>query len=238
MRINRALAAAGVASRRGAEELIRAGRVRLNGELVSDLATTVDLVRDELSLDGRILSISTESFYYAYYKPRGMVCTMQDERQRGCVGDICRELKGHPSPVGRLDRASEGLLLLTNDGELANRLMHPRYGVEKGYLATVKPELTDLDAGRLTAGIELDDGSARFLEISLLERTRDRSRVQVTVAEGRNRLIRRCFESLGYSVHRLKRLSVGGLSLGKLQPGKFRQLASQEIGALKRLVGL
>lgn len=238
MRINRALAAAGVASRRGAEALILAGRVQLNGRVVTDLATRVDPQRDVLALDGHRLKIDAAFHYFAYYKPRGVVCTLEDERGRECVGDVCRALSGHPVPVGRLDRASEGLLLLTDDGQLANRIAHPRYRVKKKYLATVKPALADRDAQRLGAGVDLEDGPARFLQLKTLEHALDRSRLEVVVDEGRNRLVRRCFEALGYAVRRLKRLSIGGLVLGGLKPGQVRELAAGELKALKRQAGL
>lgn len=238
MRINRALAAAGVASRRGAEALILAGRVRLNGQLVTSLAVRVDPAHDVLSLDGRPLELTGEFHYYAYYKPRGVVSTMEDERGRDCVGEVCRALAGQPVPVGRLDRASEGLLLLTNDGELANRITHPRYRIRKKYLVTVKPALTDRDAQQLVTGLTLEDGPARFLELALVEAARDRSRLEVVVDEGRNRLVRRCFAALDYTVRRLKRLGIGGLVLGNLQPGQSRTLSAGELKDLRRLAGL
>jgi 23S rRNA pseudouridine2605 synthase len=237
IRINRALAAAGVASRRGAEVLIRAGRVQLNGQVVTDLAVRVDPKRDVLALDGRVLAITGGFHYYAYYKPRGVVCTMEDDRGRRCVGDVCQELPGRPVPVGRLDRASEGLLVLTDDGELANRLTHPRYRVQKRYLVTVTPALAESDAQQLVSRVELADGPARFIQLKLVQSTRDRSRLEVVVDEGRNRLVRRCYEALGYTVRRLKRLSVGGLLLGGLQPGQLRELSAGELKGLKHSAG-
>jgi 23S rRNA pseudouridine2605 synthase len=238
MRINRALAAAGVASRRSAEDLVRAGRVRLNGQLVANLATWVDVDRDQLTLDNKPLRIKTDRYYYIYYKPRNIICTMKDERGRQCVGEICRPLTGHPRPAGRLDRDSEGLLLLTNDGELAHRLAHPRYGVKKQYQVSVEPALRDDDATQLVSGITLEDGPARALDVTLRQHTRERSILIVTVAEGRNRLVRRMLESLGYQVKRLKRLRLGTLALGRLKPGETRQLGGKEIRALRQQLGL
>ncbi len=238
MRINRALAAAGVASRRGAEELVRAGRVRLNGRLVANLATWVDVDRDQLTLDNKPLRISTDHCYYLYYKPRNIICTMKDERGRQCVGETCRALRGRPRPAGRLDRDSEGLLLLTDDGELAHRLVHPRYGVRKQYQVSIEPPLEDEHAVQLVSGITLADGPARALEVALRQSTRERSVLVVTVAEGRNRLVRRMLEQLGYRVRRLKRLRLGALALGRLKPGETRQLGGKEISALRRQLGL
>jgi 23S rRNA pseudouridine2605 synthase len=237
MRINRALASAGVASRRGAEELIKAGRVRVNGAVVTELATQVDPIHDKLLLDGKPLK-SAPLAYYLYYKPRGMVSTLSDEQGRECLGDVCQKLAGAPRPVGRLDRASEGLLLLTNDGAVALRLTHPRYGVTKDYQVTVSPRLTDRDARRLTEGVTLDDGIAKFTGIELQAQADDRSRLLVTVAEGRYRLIRRAFENLGYEVLRLKRTRLGGLTLNKLAVGAVRELSRTEVSDLRRQLKL
>jgi pseudouridine synthase len=238
VRINRALALAGVASRRGAEELVRAGRVALNGEVVRELGTQVDLARDSLTLDGKMLKLVQKLAYYAYNKPRGIVSTLHDERGRPALAEVCAALAGHPRPVGRLDRASEGLLLLTSDGELANRLTHPRYGVRKEYQVTVRPKLSDAQARLATSGVVLEDGPARFEGIELLGDERDRSRLRVVVTEGRNRLIRRVFEALGYETLRLRRVRIGVVALGKLEPGQSRALSVDEVGQLKRLVGM
>jgi len=238
MRINRALAATGVASRRTAEDYVRAGRVRLNGQVVTDLSTRVDPRRDELSLDGRVLRIDLDYVYYIYYKPRGQVSTMTDERGRACVGDVCRELPGQPRLVGRLDRASEGLMLLTTDGELANRLTHPRYGVSKAYQVAVQPALSAADAGTLVQAVQLDDGPAAFESITLLEAGRSGSLLEVVISEGRNRLIRRCFAALNYDVRKLKRVRLGTLQLGRLKTSQSRPLNGREIADLKQLVKL
>lgn len=238
VRINKALAAAGVASRRGAEELIRAGRVKLNGRVVTDLATMVDPADDRLVVDGKRLRINTEHVYYLYHKPRGEVCTLKDELGRRCVGDVVSKLRGNPRPVGRLDRDSEGLLVLTDDGELAQRLTHPRYNVNKLYRVTVAPALRDQDAQRMTKGVELEDGPARFVGVALVEAEAGRSRLEITVDEGRNRLIRRVCEALEYRVLRLKRVRLANLALGRLRLGETRQLSAAEVAALKQQVGL
>jgi 23S rRNA pseudouridine2605 synthase len=237
MRVNRALAQAGVASRRGAEELVKAGRVTLNGEPVDSLGAQVDPVRDDLRLDGKRLKLAVPVFYL-YHKPRGLLSTMQDDQGRPCVGDLARDLPGHPKPVGRLDRASEGLMLLTSDGDAALRLTHPRYRVQKEYQVTVSPRLTDAAARQMVAGVPLEDGPARFTGIELVEQAEDRSRLRVVVEEGRNRLIRRVCEALDYRVLRLKRVRLGILALGKLAPGETRQLSGLEIENLRASLGL
>jgi len=234
IRINRALAQAGVASRRGAEELVLAGRVTLNGAVVRELGTQVDLARDKLTLDGKPIKLMLKLSYYAYNKPRGIVSTLKDERGRAALAEVCDALPGKPRPVGRLDRASEGLLLLTSDGDLAHRLAHPSYGVRKEYLVTVQPRLTDVHARQATAGVELEDGPARFEGIELLDQEHDRSRLRVVVSEGRNRLIRRVFEALGYTTLRLRRVRFGVVALGKLAPGETRPLSADEVTQLRR----
>ena len=237
IRINKALAQAGLASRRGAEELIRAGRVLLNGKVVTDLATQVDARRDKLEVDGRRLQLQ-QNVYYLYYKPRGLVTTMSDPEGRPCLGDVCKELYGTPRPVGRLDRASEGLLLLTNDGQVALRMTHPRYEVSKEYRVTVSPPLTDRDARTLTGGLTLSDGPGRFEQISLVSGTSDRSMLDITIREGRQHFIRRMFEALNYRVLRLKRQRMGVLRLGRLKPGEHRQLATAEVNSMREALGL
>lgn len=237
VRINRALAGAGVASRRGAEALLRAGRVKLNGAVVTDLATQVDPAKDKLEVDGKRVK-QTPLVYYLFYKPRGMISTMSDERGRECVGTVCAKLTGSPRLAGRLDRESEGLMLLTSDGEAANRLVHPRYGLPRDYQATVSPQLADTDAERLVAGLRLEDGPGRFVGITLMAEEPGRSRLQVVITEGRNRFIRRMFGTLGYEVLRLKRLRLGPLQLGRLKPGEWRQLGSVEVASLRQALKL
>lgn len=237
MRINRALALAGVASRRGAEELVGAGRVKLNGKLVTSLGTQVNTERDELLLDGKRLHFAAP-VYYLFHKPRGVLSTMRDEQSRPCVGDIAVTLPGKPVPVGRLDRASEGLMLLTNDGQVALRLAHPRYEVQKEYQLTISPRLRDADARQMVHGVALTDGPARFTGIALEAEEPGRSRLSVTVQEGRNRLIRRVCEVLGYKVLRLKRLRLGILLLGKLPQGATRQLGAAEAQHLRGSLGI
>lgn len=237
IRINRALAQAGVASRRKSEQLVREGRVSVNGRTVTDLSTQVDPQRDEITVDGRPVEQSAP-VYFLYYKPRGEVSTLRDDRGRRCVGDVCRRLPGSPRPVGRLDRPSEGLMLLTNDGEASQRLAHPRHKVPKEYQVTVKPDLADADAQRMIRGVELEDGPARFLSIELVDRERGLSRLRVVVDEGRNRLVRRVLELFSYRVALLKRITLGPLRLGRLKPGEYRQLTAAEAADLRRQLGL
>jgi pseudouridine synthase len=237
VRINKALADAGLGSRRKVEELIRAGRVQLNGQTVTELATRVAPGRDKLRVDGKPVKLSRVEATFMYYKPRGMISSLHDERGRPCLRELCDSLPGVVRPVGRLDRDSEGLLLLTTDGELAHKLMHPGFRVTKSYRVTIKPRFMDEHGEALAAGIILADGPARFLSIALTAEEQDRSRLEVVVDEGRNRLVRRMFEACGYEVRRLLRTQLGPLQLGNLRPGEHRQLNSAEVRELHRQTG-
>ncbi|MEZ5339333.1 MAG: pseudouridine synthase [bacterium] len=238
MRINRAIAQAGVCSRRAAEQLISSGQVRVNDKVVTDLATTVDIRRDRIKLRGKLLQFDFRQHYYVYYKPRGVVSTMQDELGRQSVGELCASLPGSPRPVGRLDRASEGLMLLCTDGELANRMTHPRYGVSKEYRVTVRPRLSEAHAQQMVDGVQLEDGEAHFNAVELVSLERDRSRLNIELSEGRNRIIRRVCEALGYEVLRLKRQRFGPLVLDKLAPGEYRAMNAAEVRNLRKALKL
>ncbi|MCB1218006.1 rRNA pseudouridine synthase [bacterium] len=238
MRINRAIAQAGVCSRRAAEQLISSGQVRVNDKVVTDLATTVDIRRDRIKVRGKLLHFGFKQHYYVYYKPRGIVSTMQDELGRQSVGELCATLPGSPRPVGRLDRASEGLMLLCSDGELANRMTHPRYGVSKEYRVTVRPRLSEAHAQQMVDGVQLEDGEAHFNTVELVSLERDRSRLNIELTEGRNRIIRRVCEALGYEVLRLKRQRFGPLVLDKLSPGEHRAMTAGEVRSLRRALKL
>lgn len=238
MRINRAIAQAGVCSRRAAEKLVLEGKVRVNDTVISDLATTVDIRKDRIKVRGKLLHFPFKRHYYVYYKPRGVVSTMQDELGRASLGELCGSLPGHPRPVGRLDRASEGLMLLCSDGEVANRMAHPRYGISKQYRVTMRPRLSEADADRMMKGVKLEDGPAHFDSIELVSLERDRSRVDVVLSEGRNRVIRRVCEALGYEVLRLKRQRFGPLVLDRLAPGEHRSLTASEVRNLRSVLKL
>jgi 23S rRNA pseudouridine2605 synthase len=225
MRLNAYLARAGVASRRGAEELIRAGRVRVNGE-VAGLATFVE-PRDTVEVDGN--SIEPEPLTYVLlHKPAGVVTTARDPRGRptvvGLVGHERRVV-----PVGRLDADATGALLLTNDGPLAHRLMHPRYEVDKVYEAEVEGEPSDQALAQLTEGVELDDGRTSPAKVDRLSS----SRIELTIHEGKKHQVKRMLQAVGHPVRRLHRSRYAGLTLDGLAPGEWRELTSEEIKRLK-----
>lgn len=235
-RVQRALARAGYGSRRACEELITGGRVEVNGRVVA-LGDRVDPERDELRVDGRRISVDPGLRYLVLHKPRGVTTTMRDAHAE-------RDLRGflpkgpRVFPVGRLDRDTEGLLLLTNDGELAHRLAHPRHGVEKEYLAEVDGVPNARQLGRLRRGIRLDDGVAAATEARAVGRTGGRGAVRLVLLEGRKREVRRMLDAVGLPVRRLVRTRVGPVRLGGLRPGQLRDLEPTEVRALYRAAGL
>src|SRR5438067_13631163 len=219
-RLQKVLAARGVASRRAAEELIQGGRVSVDGRVVLELGTKVDPGRATIKVDGRALPRPRPT-YVLLNKPRGYVTTASDPEGRRTVYDLL-DLRERVFPVGRLDMDSEGLLLLTNDGELANRLAHPRYHVAKEYLATVDGTPGENDLRALRAGVELDDGRTAPAEVEVLGNARGRTQLRVVLHEGRNRQVRRMLEAVGHPVRDLQRTAYGPLRLGRLKEGDWR----------------
>lgn len=235
-RLQRALARAGIASRRGSEELIAAGRVTVNGRLAT-IGDRVDPSADTIAVDGVGVALDPGLRYYALHKPAGVTTTMRDPHART---DLRGYLPDGPRvfPVGRLDRDTEGLLLLTNDGDLANRLLHPRHGVEREYLAEVEGTPTDRHAARLRRGVELDDGPARAVTVSIVGRAGRRGAVRLALTEGRKREVRRMLAAVGLPVTRLVRVRIGPVRLGRLAAGSVRTLSPDEVRALYRVAGL
>lgn len=235
-RLQRALARAGLGSRRACEDLIAAGAVTVNGR-VATLGDRVDPERDEVRVRGHRVNVNPRLRTFALHKPAGVTTTMRDPH---AASDLRRYLPREPRvvPVGRLDRDTEGLLLLTNDGELANRLMHPRYGVEKEYLAEVKGAPSARQLSRLRRGVELDDGVARARSARAVARAGKLGAVRLVVTEGRKREVRRMLAAVGLPVRRLIRVRVGPIRLGRLRPGEVRELTPEELLALYRAAGL
>lgn len=232
-RLQKALARAGLGSRRACEDLIRAGRVTVNGS-VAELGSRVDPDADVVSLDGVRVPIAPELVYIALHKPHGVMTTASDPQGRRTVMDFVPN-EPRVFPVGRLDFDSSGLLILTNDGDLANRISHPRYGIPKTYVAEVKGTTDKGVARRLVRGVTLDDGQAKADDARIQAASRGRAILEVTVREGRNRLVRRMFEAIGLEVTNLVRISIGDVRLGRLREGDWRKLRPQEIrGLLER----
>jgi 23S rRNA pseudouridine2605 synthase len=234
-RLQKALARAGLGSRRACEDLIREGRVTLNGR-VATLGDRVDPSRDRVQVDGASVPLDPGLRYFALNKPQGVVTTARDPQRRE---DVSSFYPPGPRvfPVGRLDRETEGLLLLTNDGELANRLTHPRFGAEKEYLAEVEGTVSDRALGRLTRGVQLEDGPARARAARKVAATRGRQAVKIVMAEGRKREVRRMLAAVGLTVRRLVRVRIGPVGLGRLPPGEVRPLTAAEVQALYRHSG-
>lgn len=233
-RLQKVLAAAGMGSRRQCEELILAGRVDVDGEVADQLGTKVDPQAQRIRVDGMPLP-EPKRIYYAVNKPDGVVSTNRDPTGRPRVIDLLPKDRTRLFPVGRLDLHSEGLILLTNDGEMANRLTHPRYGVEKVYRVLVAGNVDPTVLKELRRGIRLAEGIARVQHAEIRRRYKKSTVLEMVLREGQNREIRRVMARVGHKVMRLVRIAMGPVRLGKLPPGEFRRLTPNEIDALRRV---
>jgi 23S rRNA pseudouridine2605 synthase len=231
-RLNKYLAHAGLGSRRHCEDLIRAGRVSIDDRVVHNLATRV-APEQTVAVDGAAIH-AERPVYWLVNKPRGYLCTNQDPAGRPRAIDLVPQVSQRVYTVGRLDEDSEGLLLLTNDGDLANRLMHPRYGVEKTYLVQVAGTPNAEDVQKLLRGVWLSDGHVRARSVRRLRRQGDSAWLRIVLCEGKNREIRRMLARLGHKVMRLRRVAIGPIDLGRLGVGKSRPLIAGELRSLKR----
>jgi 23S rRNA pseudouridine2605 synthase len=238
VRLQKVLAAAGVGSRRHCEELIGAGRVEVDGEVVRRFGARVDPQRQVIRVDGRRIPASSDLVYLALNKPAQVLTAMSDSRGRTTMADLLGSTAERLFHVGRLDYDTEGLILLTNDGELAHRLTHPRFGVPKTYLADVTGPVPRGLSRQLLTGIELDDGVASADRFRVVEQVGGRALVEITLHEGRKHIVRRMLAATGHPVIRLVRTQVGPVTLGSLRPGATRPLTTAEVGELYAAVGL
>jgi 23S rRNA pseudouridine2605 synthase len=238
VRLQKVLAQAGVASRRAAEELIAAGRVSVDGEVVREMGRRVDPITAVVHVDGSRVVLRDDLVHLALNKPRGMLSTMSDERGRPCVGDLVAGRGDRLFHVGRLDADTEGLLLLTNNGELGHRLTHPSFEVQKTYLAEVAGQVPRDLGRRLRDGVELEDGPVRVDRFRLVDSLPGRTLLELVLHEGRKHAVRRRLEGVGHPVQRLVRTAIGEVKLGTQRPGRLRPLTTAEVGALYRAVGL
>jgi 23S rRNA pseudouridine2605 synthase len=241
IRLQKVLSQAGIASRRNAEKMIRDGRVEIDGQVVTELGTRVDPDVSKIRVDGARVVLDDSMVYLALNKPRGMHSTMTDDHGRPCVGDLIEHrVRGNKKlfHVGRLDAETEGLILLTNDGELAHRLMHPSYEIPKTYLATVNGTVPRGLGKKLRAGINLDDGPVAVDDFAVVDAIPGKTLIRVTLHEGRKRIVRRMLAEVDFPVQELVRTDIGSLTLGEQRPGSIRALRRNEIGDLYKAVGL
>ncbi len=233
MRINKYLAECGIASRRACDKIVQDGRVTINGKAAVNGQDVSD--GDKVLLDGNEIVRKVIHSYYIMNKPKGYVCTVSDDKDRKTVMQLLPENAGRVYPVGRLDYDTEGLLLFTDDGELAFRLTHPRNEIPKTYLVKIEGSVTDAQLNKLRAGVELDGRLTNKSKIKVIETNREYTKLHVTINEGRNRQVRRMFESVGKEIAFLKRIKIGEMGLGSLERGKVRKLTAEEIFYLTNL---
>lgn len=235
MRINKYIASCGICSRRAAEELITAGKVKVNNKVVTALFTDIDEFNDTVTVEGNKISIVNRQVYIMFHKPKGCVCTLKDEKGRKTVMDYLKDFEDKRIfPVGRLDYDTEGLLILTNDGDLANRLTQPAAEVPKTYIVKIGGELEQNDLGLLRKGAVVDGIKLRGSKIKLMDYADGISRYEVTIFEGKNRQIHKMFESVGKEVLFLKRVQIADVKLGGLSRGAYRYLTPKEINSLSK----
>ena len=240
VRLQKVLAQAGIASRRACEVLISEGRVEVNSEVVLEQGRRVDPERDVIRVDGARIPPPRRHRYLALNKPRGVVATMDDPEGRRTIADLLdtRQLRNERLfHVGRLDTDSEGLLIMTNDGDLAQRLAHPSYEVPKTYIAEVAGVVSEQTLKRLRRGITLEDGPVRPTSVKIVSSVGDKTLLKITLQEGRNRVVRRTMEAVGHPVRRLSRIGIGPVRLGNLKVGEYRELTREELGGLLDLTG-
>ena len=233
MRLQKFMADCGVASRRSAEKMIESGRVYVNGDLVDYMGYIVDTDRDVVEVDGRVLSLETKKYYIALNKPKNYVTTVSDELGRPTVMDLVRDIDARIYPVGRLDFDTTGLLIMTNDGDFANKLTHPKNVVDKTYIARTDMLLSEEQIEHLQKGVVIDGRKTAPAKAEVIKRPQKGFEVKVTIHEGRNRQVRKMLEAVGANVLSLKRISVGSLTLGNLPEGKWRKLSEAEINKLR-----
>lgn len=241
VRLQKVLSQAGIASRRVAERMILDGRVEVDGQIVTELGTRVHPDRQVVRVDGTRVLVDEDLVYLALNKPKGMHSTMSDDQGRPCIGDLVEHrVRGNKKlfHVGRLDADTEGLILLTNDGELAHRLMHPRYEVSKTYLATVQGTVPRGLGKKVREGVELEDGPVYVDEFAVVDMVAGKSLVKIVLHEGRNRLVRRLMAEVGFPVKELVRTHIGTVALGDQRVNSLRALTRKEVGELYQAVGL
>lgn len=235
VRLQRYIALCGAASRRHAEQMITDGRISVDGKIVTELGTKVEIGANRVFLDGEELKVINKKYYIMLNKPTGYICAVTDQFQRPTVIDLVKgEINANVHPVGRLDYDTEGLLLLTNDGDFTYAVTHPKHNIGKTYVATLKGDITVKQLKELRSGVIIDDYKTRPADVELLEGYPGYSRVKITIHEGKNRQVRKMFEAVGLFVSELKRISIGDVQLGSLPLGRWRHLTSVEVSYLMK----
>ena len=237
-RLQKIIARAGIASRRAAEEMILNGRVMVDGQTITELGGKYDSSRQKICVDGKPLTLAEKKVYYLLNKPKGYLSTAKDERGRRTVLDLLPEVSERVYPLGRLDNNTEGLLLISNDGDLMNGLLHPRYKVNKTYVARVVGVPSEKLLDKLRQGIKLEDGMTAPAVVKMLETSDNEAKVEITIHEGRNRQVRRMFAAIGCDVRALKRVKFAGLTLKGVKRGHYRPLTDEEITELYKIAGI
>ena len=237
-RLQKIIARAGIASRRAAEEMILNGRVTVDGQTITELGGKYDSSRQKICVDGKPLTLAEKKVYYLLNKPKGYLSTAKDERGRRTVLDLLPEVCERVYPLGRLDNNTEGLLLISNDGDLMNGLLHPRYKVNKTYVARLAGVPSEKLLDKLRQGIKLEDGMTAPAEVKMLETSDSEAKVEITIHEGRNRQVRRMFAAIGCDVRALKRVKFAGLTLKGVKRGHYRPLTDEEITELYKIAGI
>ena len=236
-RLQKILAHAGVASRRVAEQMIREGRVSVNGTVVTKLGTKADIHRDTIKVNGKLIVADVSNVYLMINKPRGYLTTLKDTKGRPIVTDLLEDIPDRVFPIGRLDYDSEGLLFLTNDGDFAHRIQHPKFEITKTYRVKIRGSLSSEERSKIRKGTRLDDGEFIPVHVSIKKMNPGSCWLELTINEGRNRVIRRFFDTLGHPVTRLIRVAIGDLHLDDLPQGEFRYLQKREVQRLLMLSG-
>ena len=233
IRLQKILSDCGIASRRKSEEMILNGIVKVNG-IVANIGDKVNPLKDKITVNGKKLIAKDRNYYIMLYKPRGFITTMSDEFDRKCITQLVADIPARIYPVGRLDKDSEGLLLMTNDGEFANNIIHPSKHIKKTYRVTVSPNITDEQLAQFNIGMVIDGVRTAPADAFVISRHQKRVVLEIVLYEGRNRQIRKMCENLGLEVKRLKRIGIGPLKLGLLHPGKYRELTDEEVKKLSK----
>lgn len=238
VRLQKVLAQAGIGSRRACEALIDQGRVEVDGKRIREQGVRIDPQKSVVRVDGERVPTAAGITVIAFNKPKGVITTLADDQGRPCVGDWLAGRTDRLFHVGRLDVETEGLLILTNDGELANRIGHPSHGIEKTYLATVRGQVPNSAIRELREGVELEDGPARCVNARIVQKLPDRTMIELVIHEGRNRIVRRMMDAVGYPVTDLVRTRIGPIHLGNQRPGVLRTITGSELRGLYTEVGL